>query len=105
MQQFIRSEENLPRDPKPNWRAEERLRAPLKEIRVIVGGNMMVGSSKKVRKTYLRMVQSVQTSRRLLKSTKIDSLAINFTEEDVRRLHHLHDNALVISLSIANFNT
>lgn len=105
MQQFIRSEENLPRDPKPNWRAEERLRAPLKEIRVIVGGNMMVGSSKKVRKTYLRMVQSVQTSRRLLKSTKIDSLAINFIEEDVRRLHHLHDNALVISLSIANFNT
>lgn len=105
MQQFVRSEENLPRDPKPNWRAEERLRAPLKEIRVIVGGNMMVGSSKKVRKTYLRMVQSVQISRRPLKATKIDSLAIKFTEEDVRRLHHLHDNALVISLSIANFNT
>ena len=84
MQQFVRNEKNLPRDPEPNWRAEERLRALLKEIRVIVGGNMMVGSSKKVSKTYLRMVQSVQISRRPLKATKIDSPTINFTEEDVR---------------------
>ena len=95
----------MPRDPEPNWQAEERPRAPLREIRVIVGGNMMVGSSKKVRKTYLRMVQSVHISRRPLKATKIDIPAINFIEEDARQLHHPHDNALVISLSISNFNT
>ena len=30
---------------------------------------------------------------------------ISFTEEDARRLHHPHDDALVINLSIADFNT
>ena len=38
---------------------EERPKAPLEEIRVIVGRNTMTGSSKKARKTYLRMVQNV----------------------------------------------
>ena len=63
LQQFVRGGENPPRDPEPNRQAEERLRAPLSEIRVIVGGNTIAGSSKKAKKTYLRMVQSVQNSR------------------------------------------
>ena len=37
--------------------------------------------------------------------TKVDSPTISFTEEDARRLHHPHDDALVINLSIADFNT
>lgn len=69
-------------------------------MRVILGGNTMVGSSKKVRKMYLCMVQSVQIFGWPTKVTRIDNLAINFTEEDTRQLHHPHDNALVISLSM-----
>ena len=51
------------------------------------------------------MVQSVQISERSPKMTKVDNLGISFTEEDARWLHHAHDDALVINLSIANFNT
>ena len=92
-------------DPKPNQRAKERPKAPLEEIRVIIRGNTMARSSKKARKTYLRIMQSVQISGRPLKATTINNPAIGVTEEDARRLHHLHDDALVISLSIADFNT
>ena len=65
----------------------------------------MAGSSKKARKTYLQMVQSIQISVRPPKTTKVDNLAISFTEEDARWLHHPHDDTLVISLLIADFNT
>ena len=54
---------------------------------------------------YLCMVQSVQISGRLPKVTKVDSLTISFLEEDARWLHHPHDDALVINLSIVGFNT
>ena len=30
---------------------------------------------------------------------------ISFTEEDARRVHHPHNNALVINLTIVDFNT
>ena len=60
----------------------------------------MVRSSKKARKMYLCMLQSVQISGWPKKVTRIDNLAINFTEEDTRQLHHPYDNALVISLSM-----
>ena len=105
LQRFIKGGENLPWDPDPNWRVEERPRALLGEIRVIVEGNTMAGSSKKARNTYLHMVQSVQISKRPLKATKVNNLTIIFSEEDARCLYHPHDDALVISLSIADFNT
>lgn len=82
-----------------------RPKASLGEIRVIIGGGTMAGSSRKARTTYLWMVQSVQISGRLPKMTKVDSLTISFIEEDVWLFHHPHDDALVISLSIADFNT
>ncbi|XP_075658862.1 uncharacterized protein LOC142628701 [Castanea sativa] len=34
-----------------------------------------------------------------------DEPAIVFTNEDARRLHHLHDDAIVITLAIANYTT
>ena len=37
--------------------------------------------------------------------TRVDNLAIGFTKEDILRLHHPHDDALIIHPSIANFNT
>ena len=65
----------------------------------------MANASKNERKTYLQMVQSVQISSRLPKMTRVDNPTISFTEEDTRQLHHPHDDALVINLSIADFNT
>ena len=64
----------------------------------------MVGSSRKARKTYLQMVQNVQLTGHLPKLTQMDDLVISFTEKDAQRLHHPHDDALVINLTIANFN-
>ena len=51
------------------------------------------------------MVQSVQISGWPLKATRVDNYIISFTEDDARQLHHPHDDALVISLSITDFNT
>ena len=34
----------------------------------------------------------------------IDNPVIGFSEEDARRLHHPHDNALVVSLRVADSN-
>ena len=56
LQRFVRGRENQPRDPKPNRRVEERPKALLEEIRGIVRESKLASSSKKVRKTYLRMV-------------------------------------------------
>ena len=57
----------------------------------------MVGTSKKARKTYLRMVQSVQISRQPPKATRLNNLAIGFPKEDAKKLHHPHDDTLVIN--------
>ena len=71
---------------------------------MIVGGTAIAGSSKKVRKTYLRMVQNVQLMGSVSKITRRESPIIRFSEEDARRLHHPHDNALVISIWIEDYN-
>ena len=36
---------------------------------------------------------------------QIDNPIIGFTEEDVRCLYHLHDNTLVVSIRIGDYNT
>ena len=35
---------------------------------------------------------------------RIDNPVIEFLEEDARRLHHPHDNALIISIWVRNYN-
>ena len=35
----------------------------------------------------------------------MDEQAITFTDEDVERVHHPHDNAIVITLLIADYTT
>ena len=71
---------------------------------MIVGGTAAAGSSKKARKTYLRMVHSVQLTGFVPKIPRIDNPVIKFSEEDARRLHHPYDDALVVSLQIGNYN-
>ena len=71
---------------------------------MIVGGTTVTGSSKKAQKAYLRMVQNVQLTGSMPKIARRESLIIGFSEEDARRLHHPHDDALVVSIRIKDYN-
>ena len=59
---------------------------------------MTSGSSKKAYKTYLRIVQNDQLTSFVSKMPQINNPNIKFSEEDARCLHHLHDDALVVSI-------
>ena len=71
---------------------------------MIVEGTATTGSSKKARKTYLRMVRNVQLTSSVPKIARRESPIIGFLEEDTRRLHHLHDDALVVSVRVGDYN-
>ena len=61
LQKFVSKERTNPPPQEQHPRREnERPRPPIGDIRMIVGGTAATGSSKKARKTYLRMVQNVQ---------------------------------------------
>ena len=81
-------------------RENEHQRPPVRDIRMIIGGTAATGSSKKARKTYLRVVQNVQLMGSIPKIARRESPVIGFSEEDARRLHHPHDDALVISIRV-----
>ena len=72
---------------------------------MIVGGTTTSGSSKKACKTNLRMVQNVQLTGFVPKMSQINNLVIGFTEEDAKRLHHPHDDVLVVSIRVGDYNT
>ena len=92
------------KDEKFKGNVEEPSRPPLGEIRVIVGGTSAMQSSKS-RKTYLKVVQNVQLSGRVPMTEGVDEQAITFTDEDARKIHHPHDDAIVIALLIADYTT
>ena len=71
---------------------------------MIVGGTTTSGLPKKARNTYLRTVQNVQLTGAVPKMAPINNPVIGFSEEDARRLHHLHDDALVASLQVRDYN-
>ena len=83
---------------------EEPSRPPLGEIRVIIGGTS-TGQSSKSRKTYLKVVQNDQLLGRSPRMRTTDEEAITFMDEDAERVHHPHDDAIVITLLIANYTT
>ena len=66
---------------------------------------MASGSSKKACKTYLRLVQNVQLTGFIPKMARVNNPIIGFSEEDVRRLHHSYDDALVVSIRLGDYNT
>ena len=72
---------------------------------MIIGGNAASSSSKKARKTYLRMVQNLQLTWYVLKMARINNPVIGFTKEDAKRLHHPHDDAFVVSICVGDYNT
>ena len=72
---------------------------------MIVGGTIASSSSKKARKTYLQMVQDVQLTGFIPKMAQINNPVIRFTEEDAKHLHHLHEDALMVSIRVGYYNT
>ena len=77
---------------------------PVRDIRMIIGGTAITGSSKKARKTYLRVVQNIQLMGSVPKIAQRESSIIGFLEDDARRLYHPHDDALVVSVRVGDYN-
>ena len=71
---------------------------------MIVGGSL-TGQSSRSKNTYLKVVQNVQLSGRSPKTRTPNEQAITFTDEDASRIHHPHDDAIVITLLIADYST
>ena len=84
-------------------KVEETSRLSLGEIRVIIGGSS-AGQSSKSKKTYLKVVQNVQLFGQSPRNTT-DEQAITFTDADTERVHHPHDDAIVITLLIVDYTT
>ncbi|XP_050290427.1 uncharacterized protein LOC126728678 [Quercus robur] len=104
LQRFVHKERTNPPQEQAPRRENERPQPPIGDIRMIIGGIIAAGSSKKAHKTYLRMVQSIQLTGSVPKMPRIDNPIIGFSEDDARRLHHPHDDALVVSLQIKDYN-
>ena len=51
------------------------------------------------------MVQNFQLTGVVPKMPRVDNPIIGFLEEDARRFHHPHDNVLVVSIRVGDYNT
>ena len=71
---------------------------------MIVGGTVNTWSSPTSHKTYFRMVQNVQLTGSVPKIAHREGPIIGFLEEDVQRLHHPYDDALVINIRVGDYN-
>ena len=60
LQRFVNKERTDPLQEQAPRRENERPRPSIGDIRMIIGGTTAAGSSKKARKSYLRMVHNVQ---------------------------------------------
>ena len=103
-QRFVSKERTDPPQEQAPRRENKCPRPPIGDIRMIIGGTAITGLSKKARKTYLRMVQNVQLTGSIPKMARIDNPIIRFSEEDARRLHHPHGDALVVGLRVGDYN-
>ncbi|XP_075665284.1 uncharacterized protein LOC142634934 [Castanea sativa] len=68
-------------------------------------GTTAAGSTRKARETYLRMVQNVQLTGFVPKMARVDNPIVEFLEEDAQRLRHPHDDDLVVSIRVGDYNT
>ncbi|XP_075658943.1 uncharacterized protein LOC142628790 [Castanea sativa] len=98
LQRFVSKERTDQLQEQAPRRENELPRTPIGDIRMIVGCTTSAGSSRKAHKTYLQMVQSVQLTGSSPKIAQIDNPSIGFSKEDARRLHHPHDNVLIVSI-------
>ena len=104
LQKFIGKEGTEQNQEAPSQRENEWPKPPLGDIRMIIRGSTS-SFSKKARKTYLRMVQNIQLTGYALKMAWVNNPIIGFTKEDAQWLHHPHDDALVVSIRVGDYNT
>ena len=69
---------------------------------MIVRGSITSDATRKACKIYLTMIQNVQLTGLVPKMAYIDNLVIGFTKEDAQRLHHPHDDALVVRIQVGD---
>uniref|UniRef100_A0A2N9FAV6 Retrotransposon gag domain-containing protein n=1 Tax=Fagus sylvatica TaxID=28930 RepID=A0A2N9FAV6_FAGSY len=103
--QEVRPEPRPPRQEENRDRTEDRPRDIIGEIRTIVGGLASEGTSWSSRKAYARQVHNILVTQRPQKNVKMDDQVISFSEDDARGIHQLHDDALVVTMTIAGFIT
>ena len=65
----------------------------------------MTRQSSKSKKMYLKVVQNVQLFGWSPRTRGIDEPTISFTDEEAERIHHSHDDAIVITLFIVDYTT
>ena len=107
LQKYVSRPDNT-RPPKPQGpkeRTENPKLGTTGEIKTIVGGPAAGGISHISRKTYARQVHNIFVVQRTPKNIRLDDQIIFFSEEDTRRTHQPHDDALVITMNIAYFTT
>ena len=92
------------KDEKMKAKLEKLSWPPFRELRVIIGG-ISTGQSSKSRKTYLKVVQNIQLLEWSPKTRETKEQAITFIDEDAESVHHPHDDAIVITLLIADYMT
>ncbi|XP_075654897.1 uncharacterized protein LOC142625074 [Castanea sativa] len=105
LQRFVSRKKTDQPQEQGSRRESECPKPPIGDIRMIVGGTTTSCSTKKAHKTYLQVVQNVQPTGMVPKMAHIDNPMIGFSEEDAQCLHHLHDDALVVSIQIRDYNT
>jgi hypothetical protein len=84
---------------------EDRPRPSLGEIYVVVGGMAAGGTLRTSRKAYALQIHNVLVTQKALKAPRLDNIPVIFTEEDARKIHHPHDDALVVTLEIVGYTT
>jgi hypothetical protein len=100
-----RPEPRPPRQDENKDRQEDRPRDIIGEIRTIVGGLVSGGASRSSRKAYARQAHNILVTQKPQKNMKMDDQVISFSEDDARGIHQPHDDALVVTMTIAGFIT
>jgi hypothetical protein len=105
-----RRRDEAPREGRRNHERRDIREEPLpnqevvREIHTIAGGIAGGGDSNSARKAYARSLQGqeVYSLHRPSKAARTDSVVLSFSEEDTRGVVMPHDDALVVTLTVAN---
>ncbi|XP_058068317.1 uncharacterized protein LOC131217413 [Magnolia sinica] len=90
-------EERTSRKEEPNNTTEDPT-----EIRTIFGGSSRGGDSNRARKAYCRR-SDPEHNIHLNKELCVSSCSMTFSEDDACGIQHPHDDALVVTMTIANY--